>query len=48
MKIPMMELITALAITHDGHFCLAGSASGTLYMWEVRHDIIRAERTCTK
>lgn len=44
MKIPMMELITALAITHDGHFCLAGSASGTLYMWEVcsheRHDII--------
>lgn len=35
IKMPIMERITALALTPDGRLCLAGGINGGLYGWEV-------------
>ena len=35
MTIPLVEMVKSVAVTPNGGFCIAGSASGKLYIWQV-------------
>eukprot|EP00049_Salpingoeca_infusionum_P005975 m.99950 g.99950 ORF g.99950 m.99950 type:complete len:541 (-) comp13154_c1_seq1:178-1800(-) len=42
IKVPLMERITAVCITSDGLYCVAGSNSGTLFVWQVTTGLLLA------
>lgn len=35
IKIPVMERVAGLTCSHDAQFCIAGTAQGSLFVWQV-------------